>query len=158
MPESENTGKDRVDFWASKGAINLQRQLQQQQLSKTACANPSSLHTDSVTSFQLQNNDNKHKDNKNKDIRNQWERTQRQQRQWQGRHQKQHMTTQPDCTFAAWHHCSGKFAMKIALGEMSMLLFESQRVSASKITDAGFDFEFQNIRAAINAIYKTSDV
>jgi hypothetical protein len=51
-----------------------------------------------------------------------------------------------------------KFAMKIALGEMSMLLFESQRVSASKITDAAFDFEFQNIRAAINAIYKTSDV
>jgi hypothetical protein len=51
-----------------------------------------------------------------------------------------------------------KFAMKIALGEMSMLLFESQRVSASKITDAGFDFEFQNIRAAINAIYKTPEV
>ncbi len=51
-----------------------------------------------------------------------------------------------------------KFAMKIALGEMSMLLFESQRVSASKIKDAGFVFEFQNIRTALNAIYKTSEV
>ena len=70
MPESENTGKDHVDFWASKGAINLQRQLQQQQLSKTACANPSSLHTDSVTSFQQQNNDKKHKDKKKKTLEN----------------------------------------------------------------------------------------
>lgn len=51
-----------------------------------------------------------------------------------------------------------KFVMKIALGEMSMLLFESQRVSASKIKDAGFDFEFQNIHAAINAIYKMPEV
>lgn len=51
-----------------------------------------------------------------------------------------------------------RFMMKIALGEMSMLLFESQRVSASKITDAGFDFEFQNIRAALNAMYKTHKV
>ncbi len=51
-----------------------------------------------------------------------------------------------------------KFAMNIALGEMSMLLFESQRVCATKITDAGFDFKFQNIRAALKAIYKTSKI
>lgn len=46
-----------------------------------------------------------------------------------------------------------KFAMKLALGEMHILLFESQRVSASKTEDAGFDFEFHHIEPALVDIF-----
>jgi len=42
-----------------------------------------------------------------------------------------------------------KFAMKLALGEMHILLFESQRVSSQKIETEGFDFKFVNIRPAL---------
>lgn len=42
-----------------------------------------------------------------------------------------------------------KFPMKLALGEMHMLLFESQRVSSQKIEAAGFDFKFVNLRPAL---------
>ncbi len=42
-----------------------------------------------------------------------------------------------------------KFPMKLALGEMHMLLFESQRVSSHKIETAGFNFQFVNLRPAL---------
>jgi len=43
-----------------------------------------------------------------------------------------------------------KFAMKLALGEMHILLFESQRVSSTKIEEAGFDFEFHHLEPALS--------
>ncbi|MBO3116235.1 TIGR01777 family oxidoreductase [Winogradskyella sp. DF17] len=42
-----------------------------------------------------------------------------------------------------------KFAMKLALGEMHILLFESQRVCAKKIEDKGFQFRFANLKPAL---------
>ena len=42
-----------------------------------------------------------------------------------------------------------KVAMKLVLGEMHMLLFESQRVSASKIENAGFQFKFHHLEPAL---------
>ena len=45
-----------------------------------------------------------------------------------------------------------KFVMKIGLGEMHILLFESQRVSSKKIEDLGFDFEFHHLKPALEDI------
>jgi uncharacterized protein (TIGR01777 family) len=42
-----------------------------------------------------------------------------------------------------------KTVMKLALGEMHILLFESQRVSAQKIERQGFHFKFSNLRPAL---------
>ena len=42
-----------------------------------------------------------------------------------------------------------KLAMKILLGDMHILLFESQRVCSQKIEEEGFNFEFHNIRPAL---------
>jgi uncharacterized protein (TIGR01777 family) len=42
-----------------------------------------------------------------------------------------------------------KFAMKLTLGEMHILLFESQRVCSEKIEDAGFNFKYVNLRPAL---------
>ncbi len=42
-----------------------------------------------------------------------------------------------------------KVAMKLVLGEMHMLLFESQRVCASKIETAGFEFKFHHLEPAL---------
>lgn len=42
-----------------------------------------------------------------------------------------------------------KFIMKIALGEMHILLFESQRVSSQKIEQEGFDFKYANLEPAL---------
>lgn len=42
-----------------------------------------------------------------------------------------------------------KVAMKLILGEMHMLLFESQRVSAQKIESQGFQFNFSNLKPAL---------
>ena len=39
--------------------------------------------------------------------------------------------------------------MKLTLGEMHMLLFESQRVSSLKIEQEGFDFEFHHLEPAL---------
>ena len=46
-----------------------------------------------------------------------------------------------------------KFAMKLALGDMHMLLFESQRVSASKIENAGFLFTYHHLEPALLEIF-----
>ncbi len=52
-----------------------------------------------------------------------------------------------------------KFPMKVILGEMSYILFASQRVSSKKIEDKGFVFQYQNICRALEGIYlgKSSD-
>lgn len=47
-----------------------------------------------------------------------------------------------------------EFVMKIALGEMHILLYESQRVSSKKVQDAGFGFTYSNIQPALDAILK----
>ncbi len=45
-----------------------------------------------------------------------------------------------------------KFPMKLALGEMHMLLFESQRVSSQKIETEGFRFKYANLRPALEDV------
>lgn len=42
-----------------------------------------------------------------------------------------------------------KFAMKLVLGEMHILLYESQRVSSQKIEAEGFYFKFSNLKPAL---------
>ncbi len=42
-----------------------------------------------------------------------------------------------------------KFAMKLVLGEMHIILFESQRVSSKRIVDKGFYFEFNCLYLAL---------
>jgi uncharacterized protein (TIGR01777 family) len=47
-----------------------------------------------------------------------------------------------------------KFAMKALLGEMSYILFASQRVSSKKIEEEGFIFRYRNICLALQEIYQ----
>ena len=47
-----------------------------------------------------------------------------------------------------------KFAMKLVLGDMHVLLFESQRVSSKKIEDAGFNFKFHHLQPALDDLLK----
>jgi uncharacterized protein (TIGR01777 family) len=42
-----------------------------------------------------------------------------------------------------------KFLMKLVLGEMHILLFESQRVSSKKIEDTGFEFNYVHLEPAL---------
>lgn len=42
-----------------------------------------------------------------------------------------------------------KFVMKLVLGEMHIILFESQRVCSQKIEQEGFDFQFPNLEPAL---------
>ncbi|WP_179345641.1 TIGR01777 family oxidoreductase [Winogradskyella ursingii] len=42
-----------------------------------------------------------------------------------------------------------RFAMKLALGEMHILLFESQRVSSQKIENTGFAFKYIHLKPAL---------
>lgn len=46
-----------------------------------------------------------------------------------------------------------KFTMKLVLGEMHNLLFESQRVSAQKVENAGFNFKYHHLEPAIRALF-----
>lgn len=46
-----------------------------------------------------------------------------------------------------------KFAMKLVLGEMHILLFESQRVCGSKIEETGFNFEYHHLEPALLEIF-----
>lgn len=46
-----------------------------------------------------------------------------------------------------------EFLMKLILGEMHILLFESQRVSSKKIEDTGFSFEHYNLQSALHEEY-----
>ena len=45
-----------------------------------------------------------------------------------------------------------KFVMRLILGEMHILLFESQRVSSRKIENKGFDFKYYNLKAALENV------
>ena len=45
------------------------------------------------------------------------------------------------------------FVMKLLLGEMSYLLFSSQRVSSKKMEEEGFIFDFTNICSALKELY-----
>lgn len=45
-----------------------------------------------------------------------------------------------------------KFFMKLVLGEMHILLYESQRVGSKKIEDAGFNFTYSKVQPALEAI------
>lgn len=47
-----------------------------------------------------------------------------------------------------------KFAMKLVLGEMHILLFESQRVCSKKIENSDFHFTYPNLKPALEAILK----
>ena len=47
-----------------------------------------------------------------------------------------------------------KFILKVLLGEMSYILFVSQRVSSKKIEEEGFSFEYQNIGRALENLYQ----
>jgi uncharacterized protein (TIGR01777 family) len=47
-----------------------------------------------------------------------------------------------------------KFVMKLILGEMHILLFESQRVSSKKIEEKDFYFRFVNLRPALEDLLK----
>ena len=42
-----------------------------------------------------------------------------------------------------------RFVMRLALGEMHILLFESQRVSSQKIESKGFNFTYANLKPAL---------
>jgi hypothetical protein len=46
-----------------------------------------------------------------------------------------------------------EFVMKLLLGEMSYLLFSSKNLSSQKIIDEGFQFQFLNIKEAIEDLY-----
>lgn len=48
-----------------------------------------------------------------------------------------------------------KFALNMALGSMSQLLLDSQRVSGKKIEKAGFAFQYCNICTALENLYST---
>lgn len=47
-----------------------------------------------------------------------------------------------------------EFAMKITLGEMHVLLFESQRVSSEKIESEGYTFKYPNLMPALKDLLK----
>jgi len=47
-----------------------------------------------------------------------------------------------------------KFVMKLVLGEMHTLLFESQRVSSKKIEDAGYYFKYHHLQPALDNLLK----
>jgi uncharacterized protein len=47
-----------------------------------------------------------------------------------------------------------KFFMKLVLGEMHVLLFESQRVCCKKVEDLGFEFEYHHLQPALDDLLK----
>lgn len=47
-----------------------------------------------------------------------------------------------------------KFVMQLLLGDMHILLYESQRVSSKKIEDLGFDFTYSNVHPAVETLLK----
>jgi uncharacterized protein (TIGR01777 family) len=46
------------------------------------------------------------------------------------------------------------FALRIALGEMSAVVLNSNRVSAQKVVDAGFQFQFPELEGALKAVLR----
>jgi len=47
------------------------------------------------------------------------------------------------------------FLLKIALGEMSQIVLGGNRVSSDKLTEAGFNFQFSSVKAALDDLFKT---
>lgn len=47
-----------------------------------------------------------------------------------------------------------QFVMRLVLGEMHSLLFESQKVNSTKIEDTGFVFKYQNLQLALSNLLK----
>lgn len=47
-----------------------------------------------------------------------------------------------------------EFALKIAMGEMSLMVLESTKVSSEKLKKSGYDFEYPTIKEAMDEIYK----
>lgn len=47
-----------------------------------------------------------------------------------------------------------QFFMKLILGEMSTVIFESQKVSSEKIQKTGFQFSFPDIKSALTSLFK----
>ncbi len=47
--------------------------------------------------------------------------------------------------------------LKTALGEMSHVVLDSQRVSSKKLEEAGYNFEFQNVCTALENIYHPNE-
>ncbi|WP_034057186.1 TIGR01777 family oxidoreductase [Lacinutrix jangbogonensis] len=45
-----------------------------------------------------------------------------------------------------------KFALKLMLGDMHIILFESQRVSSKKIENTGFKFKYAHLESALEAL------
>lgn len=50
-----------------------------------------------------------------------------------------------------------EFAMKLILGEMHILLFESQRVSSKKIEEEGFTFNYANLQPALEDLLNSGN-
>jgi NAD dependent epimerase/dehydratase family enzyme len=49
------------------------------------------------------------------------------------------------------------FALTLMMGEMSEIVLASQRVSADKILNQGFTFEYPNLKAALESFYATEE-
>ena len=47
-----------------------------------------------------------------------------------------------------------QFFMKLVLGEMASVIFESQQVSSQKIQNAGFEFHFSKLHPALLSLFK----
>jgi NAD dependent epimerase/dehydratase family enzyme len=45
------------------------------------------------------------------------------------------------------------FALNLMLGEMSEIVLASQRVSAEKVLNQGFTFEYPNLKGALESFY-----
>lgn len=52
-----------------------------------------------------------------------------------------------------WLPNTPEFVMKLILGEMAYLLFSSKNLSANKVLDLGFQFQFPEIKQAIHHLY-----
>lgn len=52
-----------------------------------------------------------------------------------------------------WLPNTPEFVMKLILGEMAYLLFSSKNLSANKVLDLGFQFQFPEINKAIHHLY-----
>ncbi|MBT8280510.1 MAG: DUF1731 domain-containing protein, partial [Muriicola sp.] len=50
-----------------------------------------------------------------------------------------------------------KGLMRLILGEMSFILFASQRVSSKKIEEEGFDFYYKNICSALENVIQSEE-
>ena len=46
-----------------------------------------------------------------------------------------------------------RFALKLFLGQMAQIAFMSQKVSSKKITDAGYQFQYNQLSSALEALY-----